>query len=60
MKGAIPPNEIGVSALITFWGQFMDHDVGLTPEPEEGKPAEHMDIPIPKGDAHFDKAGTGN
>jgi len=37
------------------WGQFLDHDFGLT----EGA-AEPLPIPVPPGDAFFDPDGTGN
>ncbi|MDB2407043.1 Hint domain-containing protein [Jannaschia sp.] len=29
------PNESGASALFTTWGQFLDHDMSLTPEGED-------------------------
>jgi peroxidase len=35
------PNEAGASALFTTWGQFIDHDLSLTPEGE----AEVMENP---------------
>ena len=50
------PNERGLSSVVWQWGQFLDHDIDLTPENE---PAENFDIPIPKGDSYFDPEGTG-
>lgn len=29
------PNDMGVSALFTTWGQFIDHDMSITPEGED-------------------------
>ncbi|MEM6896693.1 MAG: peroxidase family protein, partial [Pseudomonadota bacterium] len=31
------PNPGGLSTLFTTWGQFLDHDLSLTPEDEAGK-----------------------
>lgn len=44
----------GLSDFVWAWGQFLDHDIGLTtdgPEP--------LFIPVPVGDPHFDPFGTG-
>lgn len=32
MVGPIPNNKAETTALFTFWGQLMDHDLSLTPE----------------------------
>ena len=39
------------------WGQFLDHDLDLTPIVE---PIEHFDINVPSGDTDFDPQGTGD
>lgn len=49
-------NARGVSDMFWLWGQFLDHDVALTPEAE---PAESFPIQIPIGDAWFDPDATG-
>lgn len=46
----------GASDMLWQWGQFLDHDLDLSPEVD---PAEHFDIAVPAGDLHFDPAGTG-
>lgn len=50
------PNKKHASAIFWLWGQFLDHDLGLT---ETAKPAEPFNIPVPKGDPFFDPEGTG-
>src|SRR5262249_25259225 len=40
-----------MSAMIYGWGQFLDHDLDLT---RGVSPADHADIPVPKGDPFFD------
>jgi len=45
-----------VSDMFWQWGQFLDHDLSLTPVAE---PAEPFDVPIPAGDAWFDPDATG-
>lgn len=39
--GADMPSPLGLSALWIFWGQFLDHDMDLSPE-QEGPEAEFM------------------
>lgn len=50
------PNTQRASDFLWAWGQFVDHDVDLTPT---SSPAEPFDIPIPLGDPYFDPHGTG-
>jgi hypothetical protein len=44
-----------ISAYAWGWGQFVDHDVTLSPD----HATEKMDITIPKYDIYFDPNGTG-
>ncbi|MCY7296305.1 peroxidase family protein [Alteromonas sp. a30] len=50
------PNFKKASDLFWQWGQFIDHDFGLT---EGTHPEEHDDIIIPTGDPFFDPNQTG-
>ncbi len=50
------PNFKKASDLFWQWGQFIDHDFGLT---EGTHPEEHDDIIIPTGDRFFDPNQTG-
>ena len=50
-------NAAGASDMFWLWGQFLDHDLDLTPEAE---PAEPMPIFVPPGDPHFDPFNTGS
>jgi hypothetical protein len=50
------PNEKRASDFIWLWGQFLDHDLDLTPTIS---PVEPFDIPVPTGDPDFDPEGTG-
>jgi peroxidase len=49
-------NQYGASDYVWLWGQFIDHDLGLT---EPAEPAEPFDIKVPRGDPFFDLGGTG-
>jgi peroxidase len=51
--GALP-DESGHSDMLWLWGQFIDHDIDLTPEGHEFFP-----ISVPTGDPYFDPMGTG-
>ena len=48
-------DPLGLSAYTWAWGQFIDHDITLSPDNED----ENLDIPVPAGDPFFDPNGTG-
>jgi len=52
--GESVPNPFNGSDFVWQWGQFIDHDIGLTDGAEES-----ADIEIPSGDVFFDPTGTG-
>lgn len=49
-------NERDLSAFIYAWGQFIDHDIDLTPT---AAPVEAFPIAVPAGDSSFDPIGSG-
>ncbi len=49
-------NDRDWTAFVYAWGQFLDHDLGLT---DAASPRERMAIAVPAGDPSFDPAGTG-
>jgi hypothetical protein len=50
-------NNRDMSDWIWQWGQFLDHDMDLTPQP--GNPPEPLNVPVPAGDPFFDPNNTG-
>ncbi|REL34503.1 peroxidase family protein [Thalassotalea euphylliae] len=52
--GEIIPNTFGTTDFLWQWGQFLDHDIGVTDGVEEA-----ADIAVPSGDTYFDPRGTG-
>jgi Animal haem peroxidase len=50
------PCATNVSDYVWQWGQFIDHDIDLTPAVS---PVELFNIPVPLGDPDFDPNGTG-
>lgn len=49
-------NSRGLTDMTWLWGQFIDHDIGIT---EGADPAEAFDIEVPLGDEYFDPFFTG-
>ncbi|MDT0594813.1 peroxidase family protein [Glaciecola petra] len=47
-------NEFGTTDFLWQWGQFLDHDIGVTDGAEEA-----ADITVPEGDEYFDPNSTG-
>ena len=49
-------NKKGLSDMFWLWGQFLDHDINLTPHDE----SKEANIQVPAGDAYFDSKNTGD
>lgn len=52
-------NDRDYTAFTYAWGQFLDHDLGLTPT-QDGASRERLPIAVPAGDPAFDPSGTGS
>lgn len=50
------PNSKGLTDFFWQWGQFLDHDIGLT---ESAVPSEPAHIVVPAGDPWFDPGSSG-
>ncbi len=48
-------DPLGLSAYLWAWGQFIDHDITLSPD----RHGESINIAVPAGDPYFDPAATG-
>lgn len=53
--GADIPSTINASNFLWMWGQFLDHDITLTP----ANNGESYNIAVPYGDSYFDPYYTG-
>jgi hypothetical protein len=51
-------SERNLSSFVFAWGQFLDHDIDLSLEPENEEDAKSFDIEVPDGDPLFDPSGT--
>ncbi len=51
-------NDAGASDFVWQWGQFLDHDIDLTPEADD--PREPFNIAVPVGDPFFDPSFEGD
>jgi hypothetical protein len=59
-SGVQPVNIRGLTGFLTYWGQFIAHDIDLTGGPAGSAiPLEPINIEVPKGDAFFDPQSTG-
>ncbi|GAB2694984.1 peroxidase family protein [Aliiglaciecola aliphaticivorans] len=54
-QGQSIENSFDTSDYLWQWGQFIDHDIGLT----DGSTPEQENIPVPRGDVFFDPNGSG-
>lgn len=56
MQNSMANDIRGLSAYAWAWGQFIDHDITMSPN----HPTEQLDILVPAYDTYFDPTGTGN
>ncbi len=54
--GVSMPSKRNLTNWVFQWGQFLDHDIDLTPG---ASPAEPFNIPVPADDPDFDPFNTG-
>ena len=62
LSAANPDGDVSQRDLSSFafaWGQFLDHDIDLSLEPENEEDAVAFDIAVPVGDPLFDPFGSG-
>ena len=52
-------SERDLSSFVFIWGQFLDHDIDLSLEPEREEDAIAFDVDVPTGDPLFDPLSTG-
>ena len=52
-------SERDLTSFVFAWGQFLDHDIDLSLEPEDEADVEAFDIEVPTGDPLFDPFATG-
>lgn len=50
-------NDRHMTSMVYAWGQFLDHDIDLTPG---ASPREAFNIAVPAGDPEFDPSGAGD
>lgn len=49
-QGESQPNQAGLTDMVWLWGQFIDHELDLTPTQDRGHGGETLDIKSPNDD----------